>query len=105
MNFACISVWPQFELQVDFTFYLVHLGMSHYIVSVKDFRQESFCFLLSCISKIIYPRSVITLPFNSDGRVSLAEIPCWSFLECINYFSFELVGVFRIFQFVLVLVG
>ena len=36
--------------------------------------------------------------------VSCAKIPCWSFLECINYFSFELVGVFRIFQFVLVLV-
>ena len=68
MNFACISVW---------------FGLD--IVSVKKFRLECFCFLLSCISKLIYP--------------------CWPFLDCINYFSFELVDVFRIFQFVLVLVG
>ena len=33
--------------------------------------------------------------------VSGAKIPCWSFLECIHYFYVELVGVFRIFQFVL----
>ena len=31
-------------------------------LSVKDFRLEYFCFLLSCISKIIYPCSVIILP-------------------------------------------
>ena len=54
MNFACISV--RFGLE-----------MSHYIVSVKDFRLECFRFLLSCIFKIIYPCSVLTPPFNSDG--------------------------------------
>ena len=69
--------------------------MSHYIVSVKDFRLECFSFLLSCISKIIYPSSVIIVRLNSD--VSFAKIPCLSFLECINYFSFELVGMFRLF--------
>ena len=41
--------------------------------------------------------------------VSCTENLCRSFLECISYqisyVSFELVGVFRIFQFVFVLVG
>ena len=46
---------------------------------------------------------LFTLPLNSE--VSCAKIVCWSFLECISYFSLELVGMFRIFQFVLVLVG
>ena len=32
-------------------------------------------------------------------------VSCWSFLECISYFSFELVDVFNIFQLVLVLVA
>ena len=40
MNFACISVWFGDE-------------SSH--CSVEDFKLEYFCFLLSCISKIIYP--------------------------------------------------
>ena len=71
MNSACISVWTQLKLQVDFTSYLAHLEMSHYRVSVKDFRLECFCFLLSYISKIVHPCSVITLPFNSDGGNSL----------------------------------
>ena len=65
---------------------------------MKDFRLECFCFLLSCISKISCPCSVITPPFNSDGL--LRRILRWSFCECMNYFSFELVGAFRIFQFV-----
>ena len=73
------------------------------MVSVKDFRLECLCFLFSCIFKNIYPCSVITLPFNSDGP--LRQNSSLVFLECINYFSFELVGVFRIFQFVLALVG
>ena len=50
------------------------LEMSHYIVSMKDFRLECFCFLLYCISKVIYPCSVITLPFNSDGLFLNASI-------------------------------
>ena len=37
--------------------------------------------------------------------ISCIEILCWSFLECINYFLSELVIMFRIFQFVLVLAG
>ena len=43
------------------------------------------------------------MPLNSlIQMVSCVEILCWSFLESINYFSFQLVGVFTIFQFVLV---
>ena len=62
--------------------------------------------LLSCIPKIIHICSVITPAFNSlIQMISCSEVVCWSFLECINYFSFELVGAFRIVQFVLVLVG
>ena len=50
MNFACISVWLGDE--------------SRCMISVKDVRLECFGFLLSCISIITYPCSVITLPFN-----------------------------------------
>ena len=81
MNFVCISVWPQIKLQVDFMFYLAHLEMSHYRVSVKDFRWECFCFLLSFISKIIHPCSVITLPFNSDGLLRRNSLLVFSWMH------------------------
>ena len=51
----------------DFMFCLAHLEMSYHRVSVKNFRLECFYFLLSCISKIIHPCSVLTPPFKSDG--------------------------------------
>ena len=58
---------PNFSKSRNWHAFRFGLEMSNYIVSVKEFRLECFCFLLSCISKIIYPCSVITLPFNSDG--------------------------------------
>ena len=66
---------------------------------MKDFKLDSFCFLLFCISKLIHPCSVVTLQFNSDGLL-LRNYLLLFFLECINYFSFELVGVnfFSLFQ-------
>ena len=65
---------------------------------MKDFRLECFCFLLSFISKIIHPCSVVTLPFNSDDLLLRNSLLLF-FLKCINnYFSFELVGVFRNFS-------
>ena len=57
------------------------LEMSHCIVSVKDFRLECFCFLLSCISKIIYTCSVITLPFNSDGLLRQNSLLVFSWMD------------------------
>ena len=48
----------------------------------------------------------LEIPFNSlIQMVSCAEILCCSLLECISYFSCELVRVFRIFQFILVCQG
>ena len=57
------------------------LEMSHHIVSAKNFRLERFCFLLSCISKIIYPCSVITLPFNSDGLLCQNSLLVFSWMH------------------------
>ena len=74
-------------------FYLAHLEMSHYRISMKALDWNAFVFY--CTSKIIHPCSGIILPFNADDLLRR-----WSFLECVNYFSFELVGVLRIFQFV-----
>ena len=50
-------------------FYVAHFEMSHYRVSVKDFRLECFCILLYCISKVIHSCSVISLLFNSDDHL------------------------------------
>ena len=72
MNFACT---------------LVGLEMSHYIVSVKDFRLECFCFLLFCISKIIYPCSVITLLFSSDGLLCQNSLLVFSSMHQLLLFS------------------
>ena len=56
---------------VDFTFYLARLFIIPY-----------YTFYLACLEKI---------PFNSlIHEVSCTEILCWSFLERINYFSFDL---------------
>ena len=107
LQYFCIQYWDNKSISAGQIFenheLCMHFGleMSHYIVGVKDFRLE--CFLLSCISKLIYPCYVIL--YRSIQMVSFAKIRCWSFLEYTIYCSFESVDVFRIFQFVLVLVG
>ena len=52
ITFACISVWFGDES--------LHSKCERFLIGM-------LCFLLFCISEIIYPYSVITLPFNSDG--------------------------------------
>ena len=87
-------------------FVLASVYCFHYLFSPFEDRLECSCFLLSCIYKTIHTCSVITPAFNSlIQMVSFSDIVCCSFLECINHFSFELVGVFRVVQFVSVLVG
>ena len=72
---------PNFSKSWTFHAFRFGLEMSHHIVSAKNFRLECFCFLLSCISKIIYPCSVITLPFNSDGLLCQNSLLVFSWMH------------------------
>ena len=66
-----------------------NFSMSHYIVNVKDFRLECFCFLLSCIYKLIYLRSVITQQFNSDGLLRKNYLLVFSLMHQLSSLFFS----------------
>ena len=87
MNFACISVWSGDE-SLHSKCERCYIGM--FLFSVVLYIQNYLPLL--CYNSTVQFRWSIAPKFLAG-------------LFCINYFSFELVGVFRIFQFVLVLVG
>ena len=78
MKYFC---WSNFSKSRTLHAFRFGLEMSHYMVSVKDFRLECLCFLLSCISKIIYSSSVIALPFNSDGLLHQNSLLVFSWMH------------------------